>query len=153
MIVRLLKLYGINCIIHIILGIIMICVRNPDHSWAIPILVPYSILGWSPFSTITLYICYKFTKKEKCVESLWFIILSITIFHLLSDVIWILIEHLDKAGFFPQYLYYYTGVHYRLSDSFSSIFNYVLSSIGLFIFLIIANYALNLIHARVINNQ
>lgn len=139
MITRILKLYGINILMHFVIMSLYFYCHEEHSSVFIAWVLPFSILFWAPITTITSLIGFYITKNRRWIKSIILITISIILFQAFSFFIADAILYLDKNGFFPSFFYYDTGDGFRLDDGISVTIQYIMASILLLISMVVIN--------------
>ena len=151
MIVSILKLFGINIVVHFVLMSLYIYCTEEIPSVLLPWILPFSLLFWAPITTITLLVGSYLTKNKRWKKSIILIILSVILFQTCSFLVSNAINYLDKNGFFPHCFYYDVGDGcLRMEDWVSTTIQYVMASILLLISMVVINKVITIVSR---NNQ
>ena len=145
MIVSILKLYGINILMHFVIMSLYLYCHEEHSSVLIAWVLPFSILFWAPITTITSLIGFYITKNRRWIKSIILITISIILFQAFSYLIAKTIIYLDKNGLFPSFFYYDTGDGFRLDDGISVTIQYTMASILLLISMVVINKVITIV--------
>ena len=103
MITRILKLFGINIVMHFVIMSLYFYCHEEHSSVFIAWVLPFSILFWAPITTITSLIGFYITKNRRWIKSIILITISIILFQAFSFFYCVCYSLLGQERFFSKF--------------------------------------------------